>query len=142
MNESQTPQVYTYVVLQDISKPSPYTGRIYPKQELLDAIEHFERSNPLPVGELDHPISVSMTVDFSRVSHKIVKTYLRGNTWLVDITIMKTAMGTIAQTLLDNDVPLRLSPRGLGEVDKDNKITKYKLITFDILSTVEQQVQA
>lgn len=143
MNNEQAPKIYTFVVLKDITQPSPYTGRIYPRDELLKAIQHFEAANPLPVGELDHPLSGSLTVDFSRVSHKIVKTYLTGNMWMVDITVMKTTMGIILQQLIDQPTSIiRLSPRGVGVVDANHKITNYKLVTFDVLTAHDQQVQA
>lgn len=85
------------------------------------------------VGELDHPESPAINLD--RVSHKIESLVMEGNKGMGIAKILNTPMGKIARTLIEEDIVLGVSTRGIGSVSNDGKVNEnFKLLTIDIVA--------
>jgi hypothetical protein len=96
-------------------------GRIYPKQVLLGAVNKYvseQVSKDRAVGELNHP--EGPTVNLDKVSHKIESLVWEGNDVVGKATILDTPMGQIVKGLLDGEVNLGVSTRGMGSLMNSN----------------------
>jgi len=111
-------------------------GRVYPKKTLESATKKYQTeqvSRGRAVGELGHPDSPTINLD--RVSHKIVDLNWDGNNVMGKAEILETPMGKIVRGLMDGEVQLGVSTRGMGSLKQE----KGKTIVSDdfILSTVD-----
>ena len=111
-------------------------GRIYPKETLESATKKYQTeqvSKGRAVGELGHPDSPTINLD--RVSHKIVELNWDGNNVIGKAEILEIPMGKIVRGLMDGEVQLGVSTRGMGSL----KQQKGKTVVSDdfILSTVD-----
>lgn len=111
-------------------------GRIYPREVLEAATDKYSTeqvSRGRAVGELGHPDSPTINLD--RVSHKITELNWDGNNVVGKAEILETPMGQIVRGLMDGDVQLGVSTRGMGSL----KQQKGKTVVSDdfILSTVD-----
>jgi len=111
-------------------------GRVYPKKTLESATKKYQTeqvSKGRAVGELGHPDSPTINLD--RVSHKIVELNWDGNNVMGKAEILETPMGKIVRGLMDGEVQLGVSTRGMGSLKQE----KGKTIVSDdfILSTVD-----
>jgi hypothetical protein len=111
-------------------------GRVYPKKTLESATKKYQTeqvSKGRAVGELGHPDSPTINLD--RVSHKIVDLNWDGNNVMGKAEILETPMGKIVRGLMDGEVQLGVSTRGMGSLKQE----KGKTIVSDdfILSTVD-----
>jgi hypothetical protein len=70
------------------------------------------------VGELNHP--EGPTVNLDKVSHKINELKFEGNDVVGRATVLDTPMGKIVKGLLDGDVQLGVSTRGMGSLMQQN----------------------
>jgi len=111
-------------------------GRVYPKKTLESATKKYQTeqvSKGRAVGELGHPDSPTINLD--RVSHKIVELNWDGNNVMGKAEILETPMGKIVRGLMDGEVQLGVSTRGMGSLQQE----KGKTVVKDdfILSTVD-----
>jgi len=111
-------------------------GRVYPKKTLESATKKYQTeqvSKGRAVGELGHPDSPTINLD--RVSHKIVELNWNGDNVMGKAEILETPMGKIVRGLMDGEVQLGVSTRGMGSLKQE----KGKTIVSDdfILSTVD-----
>src|SRR6056297_193093 len=111
-------------------------GRVYPKKTLESATKKYQTeqvSKGRAVGELGHPDSPTINLD--RVSHKITELNWEGNNVMGKAEILETPMGKIVRGLMDGEVQLGVSTRGMGSLQQE----KGKTIVSDdfILSTVD-----
>jgi len=111
-------------------------GRVYPREVLEAATKKYtieQVSRGRAVGELGHPDSPTINLD--RVSHKITELSWDGDNVMGKAEILETPMGKIVRGLMDGDVQLGVSTRGMGSL----KQQKGKTIVADdfILSTVD-----
>jgi len=111
-------------------------GRIYPKKTLESATNKYQTeqvSKGRAVGELGHPDSPTINLD--RVSHKIVELNWDGDNVMGKAEILETPMGKIVRGLMDGEVQLGVSTRGMGSLQQE----KGKTVVKDdfILSTVD-----
>ena len=115
--------------------PSPYTGKIYPTEEVKNAINDFMENSQIHLGEMDGEDPV---INLDRVSHKINKTYVDDDGWwMAEIETVDTPMGEILKQLLEAKLPLRLAPRSTGVVNSGvgtHIISDLNLITIDVLA--------
>jgi predicted nucleotidyltransferase len=118
--------------------------RIYPKSVLESAVDKYvtEQVNTgRAVGELNHPSGPTINLD--KVSHKITKLEWNGNNVIGKAQILNTPMGQIAQGLLEADVQLGVSTRGMGSLtEKSNKRyvkDDFMLTTVDIVQDPSAQ---
>jgi len=92
-------------------------GRIYEKSILENAVNRYVKeqvSTGRAVGELNHP--EGPTINLDKVSHKITELKWDGNNVVGKATILDTPMGLIVQGLLEGEVQMGVSSRGMGSL--------------------------
>jgi len=110
-------------------------GRMYSKEILVREVNDFvtnKISKNRSMGELDHPENPQINLE--RVSHIIEDLVMEGNTGYGIAKLIDTPMGRIAKTLVDEDVIVGMSTRGVGTLDGETVKEDYKLITVDIVA--------
>lgn len=76
-----------------------------------------------------HPQDSTQLVDLSTVSHSVNNAYINEENWLVaDVTILKTPMGKIIESLVHLG---EFRPRGIPVLEIGGRIDEYKLISID-----------
>ena len=70
------------------------------------------------VGELGHPSGPSINLE--RVSHKILSLAQEHNNFIGRAAILDTPYGQIVKKLMEGDVKLGVSSRGLGTIEEKN----------------------
>lgn len=118
--------------------------RVYPKIVLSEAVNiHIteQMKNNRALGELNHPTgnnSVSH-INLDRVSHKFIEVIEDGNNFICKAKVLDTPCGKIVANLLEADVKLGISSRGLGKIKVDKGVTlveKLHLVSLgDIVGT-------
>lgn len=96
-------------------------GRIYPKAVMEKEVSRYQEqiSAKRSLGELGHP--PNPTVNLDKVSHLITNLKMESDGRVVGrAKILETPMGIIAKNLIENEVSLGVSTRGLGSL-KTNK---------------------
>ena len=96
-------------------------GRIYPREVLESAVDKYvteQVSRGRAVGELNHP--EGPTINLDKVSHKITELRWDGNNVIGKASILETPMGKIVQGLLEGEVQLGVSSRGMGSLAQKN----------------------
>jgi len=111
-------------------------GRVYPREVLESATDKYSNEQVKrgrAVGELGHPDSPTINLD--RVSHKITELNWEGNNVIGKAEILETPMGKIVRGLMDGEVQLGVSTRGMGSLKQSGGKT---VVSEDfILSTVD-----
>jgi hypothetical protein len=95
-------------------------GRVYPKPVMEAAVNKYNQEQVVKgraVGELNHP--EGPTVNLDKVSHKIESLHWQGNDVVGKARILNTPMGEIVKGLLDGEVNLGVSTRGMGSLQKE-----------------------
>ena len=95
-------------------------GRIYPMPVMEKAVGKYvgdQVSKGRAAGELNHPDGP--TVNLDKVSHKIESLDLKGKDVVGRATILETPMGQIVKGLLDGQVQLGVSTRGMGSLQNN-----------------------
>jgi hypothetical protein len=113
-------------------------GRVYPRDVLEKAVERYQTEqvgSGRAVGELGHPSSP--TVNLDRVSHRITELTWDGNNVMGKANVLETPMGQIVRGLMEGDVQLGVSTRGMGSLAERGGKTYVKddfmLSTVDIV---------
>lgn len=92
-------------------------GRRYPIEVLEKEVTRYTNeciNTKRALGELGHPDSPSINLD--RVSHLIISLTQEGNDFIGRAKIMDTPFGKIVKNLIDENVQLGVSTRGLGTI--------------------------
>ncbi len=89
------------------------------------------------LGELDHP--TDSIIHFKDASHVITKLWWEGNVLMGEGEILNTAMGRQLRALLEGNIRIGMSSRGVGngKVNENGVLVigeGYKLITFDAVA--------
>ena len=115
--------------------------RTYPKSVLDEAIKlHTDKfmTAGRALGELNHPDQNVSSINLDRVSHKFISVTEDGTDYITKAEVLDTPTGMIVQNLLEGDVKLGISSRGLGNIkQQDNKaiVENFHLISLgDIVS--------
>lgn len=114
-------------------------GRYYPRkiwERELDKYQTLIKENR-STGELDHPNET--VISLKNVSHIIRKAWWEGNNIMGLIEILPTPSGNILKTLLENDILVGVSSRGLGSLSEEgNRMIvedDFELEGWDFIST-------
>ena len=121
------------------AKAKNQNGRVYPKAVLEREIENYQKviKENRALGELDHP--EDSVVNLKNVSHLMTAVWWEGDNVMGKCKILNTPSGQILQSLVQSNVTLGISSRGMGSVHEDrmgNTIVEddFNLICFDFVS--------
>lgn len=98
-------------------------NRFYPFPILEKEVKNYNEkyiSTGRALGELGHPSGPAINLD--RVSHKIIELRVEGKNFVGKAKLLDTPMGCIAKNLLDGEVTLGVSSRGMGSIEEKNGI--------------------
>ena len=96
-------------------------GRIYPMEVLEKEVRRYTKENiaqKRAFGELGHP--EGPTINLERASHMITDLYPDGKNFIGEAKILKTPMGKIVESLMDEGAKLGVSSRGMGSLNQKN----------------------
>lgn len=111
--------------------------RIYTKEEYLKHLDYLRddiRTGQSLLGELDHPED-RFEVKLKEASHRILDIWYdrQSNCVLGKIELLNTPNGLLAQSLLEQGVPLHISSRAAGTVNSDNTVNIQQIYTYDLV---------
>jgi len=96
-------------------------GRVYPMEILENEVNRYNKEyikEKRAFGELGHP--EGPTVNLERASHMITALYPDGKNFIGEAKVLKTPMGEIVKSLMDEGAKLGVSSRGMGSLDQKN----------------------
>ena len=96
-------------------------GRIYPQEVLEKEVRRYNKyqiNNNRAYGELGHP--EGPTINLERASHMITSLTPDGKNFIGEAKILKTPMGKIVESLMDEGAKLGVSSRGMGSLNQKN----------------------
>ena len=114
-------------------------GRYYPKElwerEIDKYMESVKQNRAL--GELDHP--ESSVINLKNVSHNITEMWWDGDEVYGKIEILPTPSGNILKALIENNITVGVSSRGMGSLEDRNGVLEvqddFELLCWDFVST-------
>jgi hypothetical protein len=92
-------------------------GRWYPKSILEREVARYNKhyiAENRAVGELGHPDTP--TINYDRASHKFLSLKEDQNNFIGRAKILDTPMGKIVKNLMDEDIKIGMSSRGMGSL--------------------------
>ena len=100
-------------------------GRYYPREIWEKEIDKYNQviEENRATGELDHPDST--IISLKNVSHIIRKCWWDGDKVMGKIEILPTTSGNILKALIENNVQVGVSSRGMGSLKEMNEINFY-----------------
>lgn len=110
-------------------------GRIYDRSVMESAVSDFQKNYidvSRSVGELNHPDNTD--INYENACHMITSLKQEGNIWIGESKVLTgTPKGDLLAGLLENEVKVGMSTRGVGNVI-DNRVDEYKLVAVDVVS--------
>lgn len=114
-------------------------GRLYPMAVMEKEVARYQKliDEKRSLGELGHPANPTLNLD--KVSHLITSLRFEGKNVIGKAKILETPMGNIARNLIENEIMLGVSSRGLGslKLNKEgvNEVQDdFHLATVDIVA--------
>ena len=114
-------------------------GRYYPKELWEREIDKYSQIvlENRATGELDHP--ESSIISLKNVSHIIREIWWDGDKVMGKIEILPTVSGNILKALIDNNVKVGVSSRGMGSLKQIGETLEvqddFELLCWDFVST-------
>jgi len=114
-------------------------GRYYPKELWEREIDKYQQvvKENRATGELDHP--ESSIINLKNVSHIIREIWWDGDQVMGKIEILPTVSGDILKALVDNNVQVGVSSRGMGSLKQIGETLEvqddFELLCWDFVST-------
>jgi hypothetical protein len=112
-------------------------NRIYDEIEYLPQIENLQNriKSGKMLGELDHP--ATFDISLKNASHVIEDLSYNKDTKQVmgRIRLLNTSAGREAQALVDAGIPIHISSRMAGVVEKNGHVRIKELFTYDLVAT-------
>jgi hypothetical protein len=115
-------------------------GRYYPREIWEKEIESYNKvvAENRATGVLDHPDST--IISLKNVSHIIREVWWDGDKVMGKIEILPTVSGNILKALIENNVTVGVSSRGMGSLKEINEGTlevqdDFELLCWDFVST-------
>ena len=114
-------------------------GRYYPKELWEREIDKYMESvkENRALGELDHP--ESSVINLKNVSHNITDMWWDGDKVLGKIEILPTPSGNILKALIENNITVGVSSRGMGSLQDRGGVLEvqddFELLCWDFVST-------
>ena len=125
-------------IIQKAQQPNA-NNRIYPRPilEREDAKYQELIGERRALGELDHPDSP--IVQLENVSHLVTETKWDGDDLLGTVEVLDTPKGQILEKLINRDIKLGISSRGLGSTSRTNEgydmvEDDFNLVCYDMVS--------
>ena len=124
--------------LMQMSDTKNGNGRVYPHNILEREIKNYARlvEDRRALGELDHP--ESSVINLANASHMVTKIWMEGNKCMGTIRVLNTPSGQILRSIVESNVKLGISSRGMGSVRESNGVTlvedDFQLLCFDMVS--------
>ena len=114
-------------------------GRYYPRElwerEINKYMDSVKENRAL--GELDHP--ESSIINLKNVSHNIKDMWWEGDKVMGKIEILPTPSGNILKALIENNITVGVSSRGMGSLEDRNGVLEvqddFELLCWDFVST-------
>ena len=113
-------------------------GRVYPQAILEREVANYAKlvKERRALGELDHPDS--SVINLANASHMVTRIWMEGKVCKGTIRVLPTPSGKILESLINSDVKLGISSRGMGSVTERNGVTMveddFQLLCFDMVS--------
>lgn len=90
------------------------------------------------LGELDHPDS--SVINLKNASHNIIELWWEGNNIMGKIEILPTPSGNILKALIESNIKVGVSSRGMGSLNENSKgilevQDDFDLVCWDFVST-------
>lgn len=110
-------------------------GRVYPRNLWESQVKSYQ--NEIASGsintlmEYEHPARTE--VDPMKAVAKINKLWIEGPYVMGESVLLNNEQANQLKSLIDNDVKISVSSRGVGNVGKDGIVEDFKLITYDIV---------
>ena len=111
--------------------------RVYKKEEYLKHLQYLrndiKKGEPL-LGELDHPED-RFEVKLKEASHQVLDLWYDSakNVVMGKIMLLNTPNGKLAQSMVDQGIPLHISSRAAGTVSSDNTVSIQQIYTYDLV---------
>ena len=125
-------------IIQKAQSPNA-NNRIYPRPilEREDAKYQELIKERRSLGELDHPDSP--IVQLENVSHLLTETKWDGDDLIGTVEVLDTPKGQILEKLINRDIKLGISSRGLGSTSRTNEgydmvEDDFNLVCYDMVS--------
>jgi hypothetical protein len=130
--------VFIEGIFMQVEKPNR-NGRLYKRDIMEKELTRYQKliDEKRSLGELGHPANPTLNLD--KVSHLIESLRFDGNNVIGRAKILETPMGNIARNLIENDVRLGVSSRGLGSLKMNKEGVNevqgdFHLATVDIVA--------